>query len=190
MGEKHLLVKVRGPLPKIATRVLEFATPAGLAVVRIEYRRDGLHFARMSHANEHADATHTLVIQRANDAEIVLRLRESVFFGNVVIDAEHFHIFEGGAAVTLTLADPLAHAGESEVAAGRLTAPMPGKVVAVLVDKGARVVKGTPLVVMEAMKMQHTIAAPFDGTVDEILFGVGEQVAEDAELLRFSASPS
>ena len=58
--------------------------------------------------------------------------------------------------------------------------------IAVQVKDGAQVTKGTPLLVMEAMKMEHTIVAPADGTVDEVLYGVGDQVAEGAALVRFS----
>ncbi len=61
--------------------------------------------------------------------------------------------------------DLLAHAGEGAADGGRLTAPMPGKVVAFLVKAGDRVEQGQALAVMEAMKMEHTIAAPRDGTV-------------------------
>ena len=68
-----------------------------------------------------------------------------------------------------------------------IAAPMPGKVLQVLVQAGAKVTKGTPLVLLEAMKMEHTIAAPHDGRVAEIHFKAGEQVAEGAELLRLEA---
>jgi 3-methylcrotonyl-CoA carboxylase alpha subunit len=63
---------------------------------------------------------------------------------------------------------------------------MPGKVIAVNVAAGVAVKKGASLLVMEAMKMEHTIVAPADGTIGEILFGVGDQVAEGAELVRFA----
>jgi 3-methylcrotonyl-CoA carboxylase alpha subunit len=49
------------------------------------------------------------------------------------------------------------------------------------------VAKGTPLLVMEAMKMEHTIVAPDDGTVEAVLYGAGEQVAEGAALVTFAA---
>jgi len=71
---------------------------------------------------------------------------------------------------------------------GGLTAPMPGKVIAVLVDIGAKVERGVPLLIMEAMKMEHTIMAPAAGAVKEILYGVGDQVAEGAELIRFDVA--
>ncbi|WEF35993.1 biotin/lipoyl-binding protein [Pseudoduganella chitinolytica] len=65
---------------------------------------------------------------------------------------------------------------------------MPGKVVAVLAKEGQDVKKGEPLVIMEAMKMEHTIAAPHDGTVDEVLYAVGDQVTDGAPLLAFRAA--
>jgi len=60
---------------------------------------------------------------------------------------------------------------------------MSGTVVAVLVAAGERVEKGAPLLILEAMKMEHTITAPADGVVVEILFAAGEQVLEGAELI-------
>jgi 3-methylcrotonyl-CoA carboxylase alpha subunit len=63
---------------------------------------------------------------------------------------------------------------------------MPGKVVAVLASSGQQVKKGDPLVIMEAMKMEHTIAAPSDGLVEEILYQVGDQVGDGAPLLVFA----
>jgi 3-methylcrotonyl-CoA carboxylase alpha subunit len=60
---------------------------------------------------------------------------------------------------------------------------MPGRVVKLLVKAGARVAKGQPLLILEAMKMEHTITAPADGVVKEIHYGEGEQVLEGAQLL-------
>ena len=65
---------------------------------------------------------------------------------------------------------------------------MPGKVVSIAVKAGDKVSKGQPLAVMEAMKMEHTIAAPQDGVVGEVLYAPGDQVAEGAELLRLAAA--
>jgi 3-methylcrotonyl-CoA carboxylase alpha subunit len=97
-------------------------------------------------------------------------------------------VFTGGRHFTLVYNDPMAHAGEAEAAGGRLTAPMPGKVVAVLASQGQEVKKGEPLVIMEAMKMEHTISAPSDGVVEEVLYQVGDQVADGAPLLAFTAA--
>jgi 3-methylcrotonyl-CoA carboxylase alpha subunit len=82
--------------------------------------------------------------------------------------------------------DLIAHAGDSAGEAGRLTAPMPGKVVSFLAKAGEAISKGQALAVMEAMKMEHTISAPRDGVVAELLFAPGDQVSEGAELLRLA----
>ncbi len=96
------------------------------------------------------------------------------------------HVFTAQGATHLIAIDALAHAGVAQVDAGRLTAPMPGKVVSFAVKAGDKVTKGQALAVMDAMKMEHTIAAPADGTVAELLYAPGDQVAEGAELLRLA----
>jgi len=70
---------------------------------------------------------------------------------------------------------------------GGLTAPMNGTVVSVLATPGEQVKKDQPLVIMEAMKMEHTIKAPSDGEVNEVFFSAGDMVDGGAELLAFSA---
>ena len=96
------------------------------------------------------------------------------------------HVFTPRGAARIGLLDPLAHAGEVAAEGGRLTAPMPGKVVSFAVKVGDKVKAGQPLAVMEAMKMEHTIAAPHDGTVAELLYAPGDQVADGAELLKLA----
>jgi 3-methylcrotonyl-CoA carboxylase alpha subunit len=83
--------------------------------------------------------------------------------------------------------DLIAHAGDGAAEGGQLTAPMPGKVIAFLAQPGDIVKLGQPLAVMEAMKMEHTITAPRDGTVEELLYVAGDQVNEGGELLRLAA---
>ncbi|UIF86420.1 acetyl/propionyl/methylcrotonyl-CoA carboxylase subunit alpha [Cupriavidus necator] len=119
----------------------------------------------------------------ADDIRINLGTRRA--HGQVHADGETFHVFYAGRHVSLAWLDPLAHAGEAESEGGKLTAPMPGKVIAVMVEAGSTVTRGTPLLVMEAMKMEHTISAPVDGVVSEVLYAVGEQVVEGAQLLAF-----
>ncbi|WP_310645560.1 acetyl/propionyl/methylcrotonyl-CoA carboxylase subunit alpha [Limnohabitans sp.] len=94
------------------------------------------------------------------------------------------HVFAAHGATRITVVDALAHAGEIQEEGGRLTAPMPGKVVSFAVNVGDKVKAGQPLAVMEAMKMEHTMAAPADGEVLELLYAPGDQVAEGAELLK------
>ena len=102
----------------------------------------------------------------------------------VYAQGEVDHVFTPLGATQITAIDLLAHAGEAAAEGGRLTAPMPGKVVSFAVKAGDAVTKGQPLAVMEAMKMEHTIAAPVDGVVAELLYAPGDQVAEGAELLK------
>ncbi|PUA95238.1 3-methylcrotonyl-CoA carboxylase alpha subunit [Acidovorax sp. 107] len=102
----------------------------------------------------------------------------------VYAQGEVDHVFTPLGATQITAIDLLAHAGEAAAEGGRLTAPMPGKVVSFAVKAGDAVTKGQPLAVMEAMKMEHTIAAPADGMVAELLYAPGDQVTEGAELLK------
>jgi 3-methylcrotonyl-CoA carboxylase alpha subunit len=102
---------------------------------------------------------------------------------------EQVHLFSAGGATQITVIDLLAHAGVAQHEAGRLTAPMPGKVLSFAVQAGDKVSRGQALAVMEAMKMEYTIAAPADGLVAEILYAPGDQVQEGAELLRLQAKP-
>ncbi len=80
--------------------------------------------------------------------------------------------------------------GSGEVAGGGvIKAPMPGKIIAVLVKAGDSVSKGQPLVRLEAMKMEHTLSASFDGTVSELRVRELEQVDEGSTLLVLEAAP-
>lgn len=65
----------------------------------------------------------------------------------------------------------------------QLIAPMPSTVIKVLINNGQSVKKGQALIILEAMKMEHTLHAPYDGTVQEVFFTEGDQVMEGKELL-------
>jgi biotin carboxyl carrier protein len=67
--------------------------------------------------------------------------------------------------------------------AGSLTAPMPGRVVKIAVKKGQSVTQNQPLVVLEAMKMEHVVESPHAGVVTDLCVQVGQQVASGARLL-------
>ncbi len=93
-----------------------------------------------------------------------------------------------GGTYRLALIDPVAAAAAGVGEGGRLTAPMPGRVVTVLVKPGAAVEKGQPLLVLEAMKMEHTITAPSNGAVTALPYSAGDQVEEGVDLLGFEPS--
>ncbi|GAB1576789.1 acetyl/propionyl/methylcrotonyl-CoA carboxylase subunit alpha [Bordetella petrii] len=104
--------------------------------------------------------------------------------GTVVLHGDKAYVFRAGRTQVLGLHDALAHAQDAQGDhAGGLTAPMPGKIISIAVQAGDSVSKGQPLLVMEAMKMEHTISAPADGKVREMFYAVGDQVAEGAELV-------
>ncbi|MBK7615249.1 MAG: acetyl/propionyl/methylcrotonyl-CoA carboxylase subunit alpha [Burkholderiales bacterium] len=105
---------------------------------------------------------------------------------SVYLHGERAAVFADAGTLELQEYDPIAHAGAGAGAAGRLTAPMPGKVIAFMAKAGDTVKAGQPLAVMEAMKMEHTLSAPRDGVVAELLFAVGDQVAEGSELLKLA----
>ena len=98
------------------------------------------------------------------------------------VDGDKVWIGHEGASWVLQEAVRHLRGEEGGAHGGDVTSPMPGSVIAVHVAQGDTVTKGQPLVVVEAMKMEHTLAAPLDGTVGEVLVRVGQQVAVD-ELL-------
>ena len=116
------------------------------------------------------------------DGSLLVRLDQRTLRGRAVKVGNEWNVFAAGEQHRLSLRDEL-HELESDTHGGSLAAPMPGKVIAVLVQKGARVEKGAPLVILEAMKMEHTITAPRAGKVAEIRFAAGEQVDEGVDLL-------
>jgi 3-methylcrotonyl-CoA carboxylase alpha subunit len=157
------------------------ATDAKAYQLRLTYQQHGWDI-------EMAGVSSPLTLVARDGAELSIRLGGTSTHGSVRRDGDLFHVFTGGQHTTLAFDDPMAHAGEHEAGGGRLTAPMPGKVVAVMTTSGQEVKKGQPLVIMEAMKMEHTIAAPSDGLVEEVLYQVGDQVADGAPLLAFKAA--
>ncbi|OGA25523.1 MAG: 3-methylcrotonyl-CoA carboxylase [Betaproteobacteria bacterium RIFCSPLOWO2_02_FULL_67_19] len=117
------------------------------------------------------------------DGELLIRLDDRAFRARALRDGASWQVLANGENHRLTLEDEL-HGLDAEAGGGSLAAPMPGKVVQVLVTAGAQVEKGAALVILEAMKMEHTVTAPRAGTVIAILCRAGEQVGEGAELLK------
>ena len=101
-------------------------------------------------------------------------------------DADDWHVFTDAGEASVRLSDPLAYVTLDTAVGGNLAAPMPGKLLSFAVKTGDKVVAGQALAVMEAMKMEHTVAAPTNGTVEELLYAPGDQVTEGAPLLRLS----
>jgi 3-methylcrotonyl-CoA carboxylase alpha subunit len=164
----------------VATRRFAFEFDGEPAQAQLRYLHDGALNLEVG------GVTGMLRFARQGDA-IDVDYAGQRFAATVYANGETDHVFTGTGAAPIVSIDLLAHAGESHDEGGRLTAPMPGKVVSFNVKAGDKVSKGQALAVMEAMKMEHTIAAPADGTVAEVLYAPGDQVAEGAELLKMAA---
>ncbi len=161
------------------TRTLRFTETAGECAVQLVYAREGVWLS--------ADQGKMLLsdVSGAGAHQLSVCMDGRPVQASVIRSGDVFHVFHEGQHVSLAWSDPIAHAGEHEAEGGRLTAPMPGKIVALLAELGAVVDKGAPLLIMEAMKMEHTISAPARGKVAEWLYALGDQVAEGAQLLSF-----
>jgi 3-methylcrotonyl-CoA carboxylase alpha subunit len=103
---------------------------------------------------------------------------------NAALWPGHATVFSAGKAYTFTVPDPFAMAADAEGGSSSMRAPMPGLAKVVMAGKGDAVTKGQALLILEAMKMEHTIAASHDGVIDEIV-SQGAQVTDGTVLVRF-----
>jgi 3-methylcrotonyl-CoA carboxylase alpha subunit len=124
------------------------------------------------------------------DGELHAQFEGRRLRATVVATGERRQVFFQGRSWPLTLVDTRHVGGTGDDVEGGLKAPMPGKVIALLVEPGTKVEKGTPLLVLEAMKMEHVIAAPRQGVVKEFRFAPGDQVTDGADLLDFEGTAS
>jgi len=110
----------------------------------------------------------------------VKEVGRSARIAHAVRDGDDVWLHLDGRVHRLSLVEPGARSGGAE---GGCTAPMPGAVLDVLVNVGDEVEAGTPLVVMEAMKMEHRVLAPTDGTVVAVHVEVGARVQQGQTLV-------
>ncbi len=165
-------------------RVLSFQSGRDSHEVTVEYGVDGYTMQRAGDGDGDVEPLALTSLVLAGTRLSGLAGGRSVAV-SAVFAGETLHLFDAAGHLPLHYEPPLAHAGDDADEGGRLTAPMPGKVIALLVEAGAKVHKGQPVAVIEAMKMEHTLAAPGDGTVTELRYAVGDQVAEGAQLVGF-----
>ncbi len=164
----------------VALRRFEFEFHGEPAKAELTYLHDGALRLAVGDVDE-------VLVFSGSDGAVDIRFGEQRLSAHIYRRGETVHVFARQGATQISVIDQLAHAGEAHGEAGRLTAPMPGKVVSFAVKAGDKVSKGQALAVMEAMKMEHTIAAPADGVVQEVLYAPGDQVTEGAELLKMVA---
>ena len=122
------------------------------------------------------------------EGQLHAQLGERRVHATVVVSGERRHVFFEGRAWPLALVGTLHVGGSGNDVEGGLKAPMPGKVIALLAEAGASVEKGAPLLVLEAMKMEHTISAPARGKVKAFKFAPGDQVVDGVDLVDFEVA--
>jgi 3-methylcrotonyl-CoA carboxylase alpha subunit len=153
--------------------------------VIVRRRRDGVLELELPGGTAEAN------VRRSEEGRLAIRLGNDTFTAAVVrrqtADGTDYTAFADGGSQRLRLVDPLDVTQYEAVAAGEgsVRSPLPGKIIDLKVKAGDTVSRGQPLLVLEAMKMEHTLAAPADGTVKSVRYGVGEQVPEGAELVEF-----
>ena len=118
---------------------------------------------------------------------VAVRIAERRYQGRYRLAAPHVYLWLEDEQYDFLLDDPRTHEFHATAAVGGLTTPLPGVVVSVAVTVGSRVRAGEVLMVIEAMKMEHTISAPHDGTVRAIHFARGDRVPEGSELLELAS---
>jgi len=123
--------------------------------------------------------------ERASTPELIATIDGHRQHASVVESVGRYFIFLNDERYVYQWIDPLAQYTSVDVHETGFAAPMPGRIVALLVAPGARVTTGESLLVLEAMKMEYTVKAPAAGTVHSFLVAAGDQVSEGASLLEF-----
>ena len=164
-GEGHGEIRLRsdGMLHKIA----------------VTYKPDGYQFDLPA-------GRRFLRAQRLPNGDVRVDIEGRHATGTVARVGSQLTVFTADGTAQFELVDPLAASAQVDAAPGHLAAPMPGKVIQVAVKAGDDVKRGATLMVLEAMKMEHSIAAPMDGKIERVFFKAGDLVEEGAELLAFA----
>lgn len=131
----------------------------------------------------HEGQTVRLGVTALGGTAVRIELPDRVATADLLIESARVSVFADGRSYSFDLIDPLAGADAEQEGGDTIVAPMPGLVQAVLTQVGADVAKGDALLVLEAMKMEHTLTAPRDGVVAEISVAAGDQVTDGSLLL-------
>ncbi len=158
---------------------LTFLDGAESHVVSLHFRPEGLRLALPSGENP-------VRFEEVAEGCFEIRLGQESFTARVVRDGQQRWVLLDGGVYVLALQDLLHGLPDDIAGSGRITAPMPGKVMAVLVEAGEVVKQGAPLMRLEAMKMEHTLTAPHDGRIESLNCAPGELVDEGNELARLA----
>jgi len=128
---------------------------------------------------------HRVSLGPTDGERLQIALDDETYFARVVRWGDELSVSTPAGRHALTLVDPFHYEPADLLPDARLTALMPGRVVKVMAKAGDAVKKGQPLLILEAMKMEHTIASPRDGVIARIAFGQDQLVPADALLVAF-----
>ncbi len=158
---------------------------------RLELQGEGRTFTleaelRADHAAvRHEGREHRVSVLPGSADRLQLSLDDETYFAHVVRLGERLSATTPQGRYELALVDPFHYEPADALPDARLTALMPGRVVKVLAKQGDQVAKGQSLMILEAMKMEHTIVSPRDGVIERVAFGENDLVPADAVLLAF-----
>jgi 3-methylcrotonyl-CoA carboxylase alpha subunit len=161
----------------------KFRCGDSVASVGVSFREGGVRV-------DMEGATHVVFGHLHRDGKLLASIDETKVSARARTLGNATHLFLDGRHHVFEWSDPYLPTDEVADRHGGLTAPMPGRIIAILVKEGEAVSRGAPLIVMEAMKMEHTVTAPSAGKVERILCKVGEQMKEGVELLRMAEENS
>ncbi len=161
-----------------AARTISFKDGETLVDVQVRYRGERWEIALCGESTVASG-------KKLEGDRFAVELDDRRLIASVVAVDDKRTVFLQGSTYSLLRDDPLHRVDAGDSHGGGLTAPMPGKVVALLAQPGQKVDKGTPLLILEAMKMEHTITAPAAGTLKAFCYAAGEQVSDGAALVEF-----
>ena len=168
-----------------ANRLRQFASPRGDRTISPWDHLDGAIGFR---ANAPDQRTQSVRVDGAHHLAQLLGEDDHPMTRLIGLSATRVIAFENGSAFDVSAFGRAGSgSGSGPASDGALRAPMPGKIVATPAKAGDTVTRGQPVVVLEAMKMEHALVAPFDGVVGEIGVSVGDQVAADMVLATVTA---
>lgn len=156
------------------TRNMKFQHNERELVVEVQ-RQSGRYIIKVG------QATLSITGAEVDEFDVTAEVDGQRISGTVVPHARNLHVFFGSNVFVLEL-PPEDYEGEV-VEQGSLLSPMPGKIIKVMIKAGDNVSKGQPLMILEAMKMEHTIVAPADGVVDSVNYAQGDLVEEKKVLV-------
>ncbi|KAJ1913843.1 hypothetical protein IWQ60_009053 [Tieghemiomyces parasiticus] len=158
------------------------------AVHRLENVTCRLDHTAVTHPNYAEGAAGTTTLPLGTTYDFTTDLGGRVVRATAVLtETAHLTVFSEDGRADFTLPPPAYLSGGAAEAAGSVKTPMPCKISQVMVEVGQVVEKNAPLIILEAMKMEHVVRAPFAGTVKQLFYAVGDLVQENKSLLELDS---